>query len=88
MKHSDVHRHRIGQYIPTARRNRVRFAVPNEGMLSLGAAVALTSVATDIAAVIADVLAQIHQGNADGVPRLSALREVDVKLSGAMAGIQ
>ncbi len=71
-----------------ARRNRVRFAVPNEGMLTLGAAVALTSVATDIAAVIADVLEQIQQGNADGVPLLSALREVDVKLSGAMAGIQ
>ena len=68
-----------------AERNRVRFAVPNEGMLSLGAAVALTTVASDIAAVIADVLDRIQRGEAADVPRLSGLREVDVKTSGTVA---
>lgn len=66
-------------------RNRVRFAVPNEGMLSLGTAVALTTVASDIAAVIADVLDKIQRGEAASVPRLSSLREVDVKTSRALA---
>ena len=68
-----------------AERNRVRFAVPNEGMLSLGAAVALTTVASDIAAVIADVLDRIQRGEAADVPRLSGLHEVDVKTSGTVA---
>lgn len=68
-----------------AEKNRVRFAVPNEGMLSLGAAVALTTVATDIAAVIGDVLERLARGDVDGVPRLSQLREVGVKTSSAMA---
>lgn len=68
-----------------AENNRVRFAVPNEGMLSLGAAVALTTVATDIAAVISDVLYRLRHGELDEVPRLSQLREVGVKTSSTMA---
>ncbi len=68
-----------------AERNRVRFAVPNEGMLALGTAVALTTVASDIAAVIAEVLDKIQRGEADDVPRLSSLREVDVKTGGTVA---
>ncbi len=68
-----------------AERNRVRFAVPNEGMLSLGAAVALTTVASDIAAVIADVLDRIQRGETADVPRLSSLREVDVKTGRTVA---
>jgi ABC-type uncharacterized transport system substrate-binding protein len=67
------------------RRNRVRFAVPNEGMLSLGAAVALTTVAEDIAAVIAVVLDRVHRGETADLPSLSALREVDVVTGRAMA---
>ena len=68
-----------------AERNRVRFAVPNEGMLALGAAVALTTVASDIAAVIADVLDRMQRDEAAGVPRLSGLREIDVKAGGTVA---
>ena len=68
-----------------AGRNRVRFAVPSEGMLALGAAVALTTVASDIAAVIANVLESIERGETADVPRLSSLHEVDVKTSGTVA---
>jgi ABC-type uncharacterized transport system substrate-binding protein len=68
-----------------AERNRVRFAVPNEGMLALGTAVALTTVASDIAAVIVDVLEKMQRGEAADVPRLSGLREVDVKTGGTVA---
>ena len=70
------------------KRNRVRFAVPNEGMLSLGAAVALTTVAEDIAAVIATVLDRVRRGETANLPRLSALREVDVVTGRAMAELR
>ena len=71
-----------------AKRNHVRFAVPNEGMLSLGAAVALTPVSADIASVIAGVLEKVRRGETANLPRLSALREVDVVTGRAMADVR
>ena len=71
-----------------ADKNRVRFAVPNEGMLSLGAAVALTTVATDIATVIGEVLERMARGDVESLPRLSQLREVGVKTSSTMAEVR
>ncbi len=65
----------------TSERNRVHLAVPNDAMLRLGAAISLSTVATDIATVVADVLEQIRAGALSELPRLSGLREISVTVS-------
>ncbi len=72
-----------------ANRQRVRIAVQNQGMLSLGASVSLSSVASDIAEVIVDVVQRIQAGEIAEIPRLTALREISVTTSGqSLAGVQ
>lgn len=61
-----------------ANRRQVPVAVSHEAMLSMGAAISVSSVASDIAATIIDVLRQINAGNIDKVPPLSNLSEVRV----------
>jgi len=64
-----------------AARQRVRIAAQNDGMLNLGASLSLSSVASDVAAVIADIIERIHDDGVASVPPLSALREVRVVTS-------
>jgi len=72
-----------------ASRQRVRIAVQNDGMLSLGASVSLSSVAADVASVIAELVRRMQGGEIDAIPRLTALREVSVlKSDPAVAGVQ
>ncbi|MEM8817400.1 MAG: ABC transporter substrate binding protein [Pseudomonadota bacterium] len=61
-----------------AARQQVRIAAQNEGMLTLGATLSLSSVASDIASVIADIVERIQEGDIASVPALSALREVRI----------
>ena len=61
-----------------ATRQRVRIAAQNDGMLKLGASLSLSSVASDVASVIADIIERIHDDGVASVPPLSALREVRV----------
>ena len=79
----------LQQMTEIASRQRVRIAVQNENMLALGASVSLSSVAADIAEVIADLVRRMQSGEIAEIPRLTALREVDVKTSDpSMAGVQ
>ena len=72
-----------------ARAQRVRLAVQNPSLLSLGASVSLATVAEDIAGVIAGIVTQIREGHFDEVPRLTALRQVEVTtVAPAVAGVQ
>lgn len=61
-----------------ANRRQVPVAVSHEAMLSMGAAISVSSVASDIAETIVDILQQINAGNIDDVPPLSNLSEVRV----------
>jgi len=61
-----------------ANRRQVPVAVSHEAMLSMGAAISVSSVAADIAATIIEVLKQINAGNIDDVPPLTNLSEVRV----------
>jgi ABC-type uncharacterized transport system substrate-binding protein len=61
-----------------ANRRQVPVAVSHEAMLSMGAAISVSSVASDIATTIIDVLRKINTGNIDDVPPLSNLSEVRV----------
>jgi ABC-type uncharacterized transport system substrate-binding protein len=67
-----------------ANRRQVPVAVSHEAMLSMGAAISVSSVASDIAATIIDVLMQINAGNIDDVPPLSGLSEVRVVTNDAL----
>lgn len=62
-----------------AGRQRVRIAVQNEGLLAMGAALSLSSVASDIADVIAGIVDRIQSGELGRVPAVSPLREVRVR---------
>ena len=61
-----------------ASRQQVRIAAQNDGMLKLGASLSLSSVASDVAAVIADIIERIRVSGVESVPSLTALREVRV----------
>ena len=61
-----------------ANRRHVPVAVSHEAMLPMGAAISMSSVASDIAATIVDVLHKINAGKIDDVPPLSSLSEVRV----------
>ena len=62
-----------------AERQRARIAVQNEGLLAIGAALSLSSVASDIADVIAGIVGRIQAGQLGSVPPISPLREVRVR---------
>ena len=61
-----------------ANRHHVPVAVSHEAMLSMGAAISVSSVAADIASTIVDVLRRIEAGRIDDIPPLTGLSEVRV----------
>jgi len=67
-----------------ANRRQVPVAVSHEAMLSMGAAISVSSVASDIATTIIDVLQKINAGQIDDVPPLSDLSEVRVVTNDAL----
>lgn len=67
-----------------ANRRQVPVAVSHEAMLSMGAAISVSSVASDIAATILDVMRKINAGRIDEVPPLSNLSEVRVVTNDAL----
>lgn len=69
----------LDQMLEEANRQRVPVAVPNEAMLQMGAAISMSTVAADIARVIAGVVEQIQAGAIDDVPSISPLTEVRVR---------
>lgn len=67
-----------------ANRRQVPVAVSHEAMLSMGAAISVSTVASDIAATIISVLQRINAGEMDKVPPLTELSEVRVVTNDAM----
>jgi len=68
----------LQEMLDEANRHRVHVVVPNESMLDMGAAISMSTVASDIAATIVQVVRQIHAGNIGLVPPLSSLSEVRI----------
>lgn len=69
----------LQQIMDNAKRQRVGVLVPTESMLQIGGSISVSSVASDIAATIADVIRQIQAGNIEQVPPISALSEIRVQ---------
>lgn len=61
-----------------ANRRQVPVAVSQEAMLPMGAAISISTVASDIAATIIEILHKINAGRIDEIPSLSGLSEVRV----------
>jgi len=74
----------LKEMLTQANRRQVPVAVSHEAMLSMGAAISVSSVASDIAATIIGVLAKINAGHIDDVPPLSNLSEVRVVTNDAL----
>ena len=71
----------LRQMLADAKRRQVPVSVPTESMLSLGAAMSMTTEAADIASAIAGVVRKIHAGNLDRVPAITPLSAISIKLA-------
>lgn len=69
--------------IATAKQRQVPILAPNESMLLMGANLSITTVASDIAATITQVVRRIEAGNMDSVPPISPLGEIRVVTQGS-----
>ena len=78
----------LRQMVDQANRRGVTVLVPNPSMLSLGAAISVSTVATDVAARIRDVIEQIHEGELDAVPAVTQLTETRVEINDSVLGRQ
>jgi ABC-type uncharacterized transport system substrate-binding protein len=71
----------LTEMLEDARRYNVAVAVPSDSMLQIGAGVAISTVAADIAKSIAAVLRRIHAGDMKQVPPITELSEVRVTVN-------
>ena len=74
----------LAEILQQANRRRVPVIVSNDGMLQLGAAISVSTVASDIAATIVKVLERIRAGEIDALPPLTQLSEVRVTTNEAV----
>jgi ABC-type uncharacterized transport system substrate-binding protein len=75
----------LTEILQQANRRHVPVAVSNEAMLQLGAAISVSTVASDIAATIVHILERIRAGEIGKVPPLTQLSEVRVVTNDALA---
>jgi hypothetical protein len=74
----------LTEILQQANRRHVPVAVSNDGMLQMGAAISVSTVAADIAATIVKVLERIRAGEIDALPPLTQLSEVRVATNEAL----
>ncbi len=69
----------LKQMLDEANHLQVPVVVPNEFMLSMGAAISISTVASDIAETIVGIVRRIQAGEIDKVPPITRLSEIQVK---------
>lgn len=74
----------LQEVLQQANRRHVPVAVSNEAMLQMGAAISVSTVASDIAATIVNVLERVQAGGIDALPPLTQLSEVRVTTNDAL----
>ena len=74
----------LREMLDQANRRQVPVAVSHEAMLPMGAAISISSVASDIAATIIEVLHRINADELENVPAMSELSEVRVVTNDAL----
>ena len=81
-------RRALQQIIDGAKRQHVPVLVPSESMLQMGASISVSSVASDIAETITEVIRQIQAGNLDQVPPISPLSEIRVQTNDSIQVVE
>ena len=74
-------RRALQQIMDDAQRHNVPVLAPTESMLQMGATISVSSVPSDIAKTITEVVREIQQGDIESVPPMTALSEVIVRTS-------
>ena len=73
----------LKQMFDEAKSRHIPVIVPNESMLKMGAAISISTVASDIADTIVKVIRRIQAGDLQKVPPLTALSEIRVQTNEA-----
>ncbi len=71
-----------------ANRQQVPVTVPSDSMLPLGASLSISTVATDVARTIVNVIREIQRGNLDSIPPITRLSEIRVLTQGAIQVVE
>jgi hypothetical protein len=74
----------LKEILSYAGRHKVRVAVFNASLLDMGAAMSATAVEADIAATVVLIADRIVNGDADSIPAVSPLHEVNIRTAGAI----
>lgn len=77
----------LQQMLDDARRQQVPVNVPSESMLSHGATISMSSLASDIAETIVEVVRQIQAGKLSRIPPITQLSEMRVRTSGTVQAV-
>jgi len=73
----------LREILRNAKRRNVAVLVPNESMLSMGAAISITSVPSDIADKIAGIIREVQANRFSDVPSLTPLSEIRIATNAA-----
>jgi len=74
----------LAEVLEQANRRRVPVAVSNDAMLQMGAAISISTVASDVAATIVKVLERMRAGGTESLPPLTQLSEARVATNDAL----
>ena len=74
----------LAEVLEQANRRRVPVAVSNDAILQMGAAISVSTVASDVAATIVRVLERMRAGGVESLPPLTQLSEVRVATNDAL----
>ena len=78
----------LQQMVAESNRRHVPILVPRESMLQMGASISVSTVASDIARTITDVIRQIQAGKLAQVPPISPLSEILVQTKDSLKVVQ
>lgn len=81
-------RRALRQIMDDAKRHQVPVLAPSDSMLRIGASVSVSSVASDIAKTITDIIRQIDAGDIAQVPPISRLSEIRVTTNNAVQVVE
>lgn len=81
-------RNALQQIVAESNRRHVPILVPKESMLQMGASISVSTVASDIARTITDVIRQIQAGKLAQVPPITPLSEILVRTRDSIRVVQ
>ncbi|MEJ2128946.1 MAG: ABC transporter substrate binding protein [Woeseiaceae bacterium] len=78
----------LQEMLDDANRQQVPVAVPSDSMLEMGAALSISTVATDIARTIVRVIREVQSGHLESLPPITQLSEIRVETNGTVQVVE